>query len=118
MNRIERIKAAQVAAAEESGNPHPYRSGEPKHESKPDIVISEPRREGRMAKIKAAQKAAKQDRTAKPVPHGQAKGIGQLADYQDQMQRDEVRIKAEKTLEDKTRIKQAVLHNYLPFVAN
>lgn len=117
MSRLHEIKAAQVAAAAESGQTNPYtqEQGSPAALDKPH---------GKLQQIKAAQlaEAAKTginpyDTSAAPVLSGAGQArVGTLGHYQAAMEIDLIKIANQRDLIDKARVKQTVLPTYLGFV--
>lgn len=127
MNRIEQIKAAQVAAGKEQGKPNPYEAAE-----KPVVITVKSRQVGqtlgRMAQIKAAQLAEAEKTGINPYESAvnQAAGDDQtvvkalkdLPYYQDLLKLDLEKISQVKVLEEKAELKATLLPQYLPFVTD
>ncbi len=110
MNKLRKIKNAQLADAEKTGV-DPYQQGV--------NFATAARRQGKLQKIKAQQLAEAEQTGVNPyqaLAPGQDKTIATLAHYQAAMDIDIGKIAHQKDLQDKASVKQQVLPTYLPFV--
>jgi len=125
MNRIKQIKAAQIAAASDQGQSHPYKATE---SVKPMAKADKSNKPlGRLQQIKAAQQEmAEENGLENPYVVGvdMASGpdksvtmeVNDLAHYQTALDVDIGKIAAHSDLLEKAKVKQSVLPTYLPFV--
>lgn len=104
MNKIDSIKACQIAACQEKGEPSPYDN--PAGQAKPGSNKALNRLQQLQADRPAGVMATAPDNKIK----------GDLAHYQTALKVDIGKVKNQKYLVDKARVKQAVLPTYLPFV--
>lgn len=105
MNKLQRIKAQQIADCEECGDPNPYEN--------PTGIKADAGSNKALNKLQKLQ-ADRPEGVVVKAADNEVKG--DLAHYQTALKVDIAKVKNQKDLLDKARVKQAVLPTYLPFV--